>query len=259
MRSKTPLATLRKPAASIAPEALGELAERLRAIEGRGIVTDTPITPTGWREVDAALPDGGLRAGGLHEWCGLNGEGPRDAGWTPPLVVLAHLARRAIDAPRPRWSVWIGRRTWMYGHQAARTLGNIDQVLWVDPPDAASRLWAMEAALRCPGLVVVADGAGFDAAASRRLQLAAASTGTLGLLVRPLSELHAISFSLSRWSVRTCPGGGRHGRWLVNLVRCKGLHAGESPGWTLERTPDGCLGCLSPLAAHRPHTAAAAS
>lgn len=206
-----------------------------------------PTIGTGWGEVDGALPGGGLRAGGVHEWCGLNETEP----WTPPLLILAHLAGRASGGGR--WSVWIGRRTWMYGHAAVRGLGGMDRVLWVDPPDAGSRLWAIEAALRCPEMVVVADGSGVDAAGSRRLQLAAAATGTLGLLVRPMSELKAISFSLSRWSVQPHAGVG----WLVRLVRCKGVHAGDSPGWLIERNTDGCLRCVSPLAAHRPRAAAA--
>ncbi|MFZ2875519.1 MAG: hypothetical protein WAZ94_13685, partial [Phycisphaerales bacterium] len=50
---------------------LGDLAARLREIENRAVGESGAAVRTGWAEVDAALPEGGLRAGALHEWCGV--------------------------------------------------------------------------------------------------------------------------------------------------------------------------------------------
>ncbi|MCC6952134.1 MAG: hypothetical protein IT433_11915 [Phycisphaerales bacterium] len=237
---------------------LGDLAARLREIENRAVGEPGAAVRTGWVEVDAALPEGGLRAGALHEWCGVGGVGGDRrafATWVPPLLMLAHLARRAGRA----WSVWIGRRVWLHGHAACAALGGPERSLWVDAPDAGSRLWAIEAALRCPGVVVIADGSGFDSAASRRLQLAAASCGALGVLARPAAELAEISFASTRWAVSPAPGGGLAPRWMLTLVRCKGVRAVDSPRWMIERTRDGGLGCLSPELADGPGAQVAAS
>jgi protein ImuA len=181
--------------------------------------------------------------------------------WTPPLLILVHLARQVKDAAAEAsgWSIWIGHKVWLYGQAASHGLGGTARSLWVDTPNAGTRMWAVEAALRCPGLVVVADGSGFDGAASRRLQLAASASGTVGLLTRPMAEAGEISFSVTRWTVHTHPASELCTRWRLTLVRCKGMPAVESPEWLIERTRHGGLGCVSPDAADRLAPASAAS
>ncbi|MCE7973765.1 MAG: hypothetical protein DYG92_05465 [Leptolyngbya sp. PLA1] len=236
---------------------LGDLAARLREIENRAVGEPATAVGTGWAEVDAALPGGGLRAGAVHEWCGVGGDRRAFVAWVPPLLMLAHLARRAV---RPGgWSVWIGRRVWLHGHAACAALGGPERSLWVDAPDAGARLWAIEASLRCPGVVVLADGSGFGSAASRRLQLAASSCGSFGVLARPAGELAEISFASTRWEVSPAPGGDLAPRWKLTLVRCKGVRAVDSPRWMIERTRDGGLGCVSPELADGPGAQVAAS
>lgn len=104
---------------------LDELARRLRDIESRQVESAQSPVRTGWREVDAVLPGGGLAASATHEWIGLNAS-RRGERWTPPLLVLAHLVRQAMNdqtAP-PRWAVWIGKRVWLYGHAAMQSIGH---------------------------------------------------------------------------------------------------------------------------------------
>lgn len=93
---------------------------------------------------------------------------------------------------------------------------------------ASERLWAIDTALRCPGVtVVVADGSGLPMAATRRLQLAAASTGALVLLARPPEEVREISAATTRWIVtreaapeeNAAPEGPC---WRLALIRAKG-------------------------------------
>jgi hypothetical protein len=240
---------------ALAGRSLGDLAARLREIENRAVGEPAAAVCTGWAEVDAALPEGGLRAGALHEWCGVGGDRRGFAAWVPPLLMLGHLARRAGR----EWSVWIGRRVWLHGHAACAALGGPARSLWVDAPDAGARLWAIEAALRCPGVVVIADGSGFDSAASRRLQLAAGSCGAFGVLARPAGELAEISFAATRWTVAPASGGDLAPRWMLTLVRCKGVRAVDSPRWMIERTRDGGLGCVSSELADGPGAQVAAS
>lgn len=242
------------------PMPLRDLAEKLAAIEIRsGTSAEQRVISTGWREVDAMLPPHGLLTGAIHEWHGLESESR--SRWTPPLSMLAHFAAQAknTNASERPWLIWIGKRAWVYGHAAMRSLGATDRCLWIDPGDLAARMWAIDVALRCPGVIVIADGSGVDSASSRRLQLAASTAGTICFLARPFCELKEISFAATRWTVHTSPARGVCNRWTLKLVRCKGLQAVDSPLWIIERGDDGWLGCLSSDTAHRSGAAVAAS
>ena len=113
-----------------------------------------------------------------------------------------------------RWVVWIGSACrpharllvaglrGMHGGRRCRPdLRLLERSLAVDARTPAERLWATEQAARCPGVcAVIADAAGMDMAASRRLQLAATG-GSLVLLARPERERHLLSAASTRWLV----------------------------------------------------------
>ena len=177
------------------------LAERIGALEGRGqAVTDRPIhIATGWTAIDTAL-GGGIAPAGLHEWWGALPEVRAvlvQLAWN----TLLHDDRHRVGAHRH--VVWVGREAWpsadalvrglrapiagMFGQPVQRTWPDArlhDRSLLVDVPahDPGARLWAIEQAVRCPGVcAVIADGRGFDLAATRRLQLAASDTCLLSM------------------------------------------------------------------------------
>lgn len=278
---------------------------------------------SGWPGLDGALRvggAGGLARGAVHEWIGVcDGEGgPRtggDAPWSPPVLLMAHLAERAVADAATRGTaravVWIGRAVWPYPRVLAGGYGVLEVLhptagravdggerslalelalheraeafsagaassagdggstsdggsgagpselfarslfVDVDGRDAAEdprarrrrrgaprpgrKLWAIDTALRCPGVTaVVADGSGLDMAASRRLQLAAARSGALVLLARPPAERGEISAATTRWRVtrEESPeiADGDEGfaptargvRWRAELLRAKG-------------------------------------
>ena len=172
-----------------------------------------------------------MARGAIHEWFGLAGPNPASRGWTPPLGILIHLAWQALEQASSDSSgrvIWIGRRIWPHPRALIReTEGQARRLLccsvFIDPPDDASRLWAIDLALRCPAVVaVVADGRGLELPQTRRLQLAAESGAVLGLLGRPPGELERRSTASTRWRVRPAPGP--RPRWAVELLRCKGAH-----------------------------------
>jgi hypothetical protein len=192
---------------------------------------------TGWGPVDAA---GGLARGAAHEW--LSGEGEEwrrgrraDLGG---MGVAIHLARCAAEGA----AVWIGRRCWPPGRAlvagggvAEGAFSLLERSLFVDAPDRASRVWAIDLALRSSAVgAVVADGSGLDMASTRRLQLAARASGGGGfcLLLRPGSERRALSAAQTRWVVRPALTDGRRARWMIELVRRKGAvgQASSLPG-----------------------------
>jgi hypothetical protein len=174
--------------------------------------------------------------GAVHEWFGLAEPASASRGWTPPLGILIHLAWQALEQASNAASggrvIWIGRRIWPHPRALIRetaegVVGGVGGLLccsvFIDPPDDASRLWAIDLALRCPAVVaVVADGHGLELPQTRRLQLAAEAGAALGLLSRPPGELERRSTASTRWRVR--PALGPRPRWAVELLRCKGAH-----------------------------------
>jgi protein ImuA len=157
----------------------------------------------------------------------------------PPLGVVSALARASPAGGSV--VMWIGRRVW----PMPLTLGTLlERSVFVDPDCDAARFWAVDQALRCPGIgLVVADAMRLDMAGSRRLQLAAEHGGSTALLLRPSWERGVISAAETRWMVRpTTPGheAERLPRWELELLRCKGAALGaQGLRWTVE-VSDAC-------------------
>lgn len=120
---------------------------------------------------------------------------------------------------------------WFYPPAAARLGVDWERLLVVRPASAADALWALDQSLRCLGVAAVVawldrlDGRDF-----RRLQLAAESAGTVGLLVRPGSMRHEPSWAEVRWWAEPRPGEGPSDRrrLRVHLLRCRGGAADRS-------------------------------
>ncbi len=242
----------------------GAYSVRARGLEGRGaaIGDDTVLdagdgvaalrarlaecTRGGSREGVVAVEMLGqpLRCGALHEWIG---GGERDGWgrgvWTPPLGVVMDAAGRlsecGVDVGRGCSPVvWIGRACWPYA--MAMRPGVARSSVYVDAPDEASRVWAIDVALRGGSrIVVVADGTRFKLAQTRRLQLAAGAGGSVCLLVRARREEGELSAATTRWRVETVVGGSgpwARPRWIVTLLRHKDrpVLTEEQAAWIVE-------------------------
>ena len=248
-----------------------------------------PRVATGWAGIDAAV-GGGLHRGGLHVFEGDLLRSSHRAGgqaWCPPLGAAIHLAWRTLAYEHPedgRRVGWIGRevrpseRSLLGGVRAGRLSyssplgldpsnrvggysGVVDHRLreasfFVEtaPSQPGQRLWAIEQAIRCPGVaMVVADGRGLDAAAFRRLHLAARTaaddasgdhahagctgpTGTLVVLLLSSDVTARRCLSDTRWSVFPESNNASLGvpAWRVCLLRARGLHALSTSSRPLE-------------------------
>ena len=119
-----------------------------------------------------------------------------------------------------------------------------DRVIYVEAGDEKSVLVCFEEGLRHGGLgAVVAEVARLSMTASRRLQLAAESSGTIGIAIRrwrrpaEAADFGQPTASVTRWRVTVLPatplpvpGVGR-ARWQLELIRCR---AGESADFEVE-------------------------
>ena len=205
------------------------------------------VVPTGWSAVDRRLagraeasPEaGGLARGQVHEWFAVRPNGDTrpaaaQAAWRPPMTVLAHLAGQAAATAAAAGTggviAWVGHRVWPSpGFAAARE--QLDQSIYLDPPDEASRAWTLEVLLRSPAITaVIADGSGLSMAVTRRLQLAARAGRALVLLARPEHELLSLSAAATRWTVEPVPTTRDQPEWRVSLRRWKAATGAASIG-----------------------------
>lgn len=234
-----------------APSPRARLAKALEALARAPYLTAHPSPSTPLEPIP----------GVVHEWIGIVSSAPSGgrSPWLPPLALVAHLARTALDgAPRSARVLWIGRRAWPYPRaliagENDRAL--LDRSLFVDPRDDAERLWAIDLALRSRGVAaVVADAGNLTMPASRRLQLAAASGNTPALLLRPPREARSLSAAQTRWLVRHAPSPDRNPRWTVELLRCKGVRPATEESartWLVRRDHETGDVALAPDASRR--------
>lgn len=228
---------------------LAELRARIRGLEGLGGEGGRTL-PFGVEAVDSALPGGGLPLGCLHE---VTAEDP-GVGTAFAAGLLARLAAARPVVWPVMWPVmWIVRGRDLHAAGLAAYGLTPDRLIVVRARRDADALWAMEEALRCPHLSAVLGEAGrLDLTASRRLQLAAESSGVTGVLLRLGADrsVAAATAAVTRWRIAPAPAGEEadHGvgepRWRVTLERCRG---GRPGAWLLDWRDGG-------LAEAIPHT-----
>lgn len=173
--------------------------------------------------IDQSLPGGGLARGAIHEI--LAADPGTAAGFCALLLARAGGTALWIAAEPDAWPPGLAQ----FG------LSPADLVL-VAARRPADGLWAMEEALRCPGVaaaLLVAPE--LDMTAARRLQLAAEAGGVLGLLLRPAEAATGATAASTRWRVGALPGTGAvthdlgDPRWTLELVRARGGRPGAWP------------------------------
>jgi hypothetical protein len=135
--------------------------------------------PTGFANFDALLPGGGWPVGAITELM------PETQGIGELSLLLPALAKLSRAG---RYLVWIAPPCLPYPPALAQHGLVLNRVVLVQARDTASVLWAAEQALRCPAIgAVLAWPAALDDRRVRRLQLAAETGGSCGLLYRPPS------------------------------------------------------------------------
>ena len=212
-----------------------EAIETLRARIGRmgrsGAVAREKRLRFGLQAIDACLPSG-LPCGALHE---VLGHGPDTEHGTHPSLLIAGLLARH-DADRP--VLWAMQRGDLFPPGLAAVGLHPRRLILVE--GGAEVLAVMEEALRHPGLAaVVGEVEGrLGLTASRRLQLAAESSGVPAFAIRRSRRfddpaLLAPSAAASRWRVAALPSAlssalssaeaALPGRavWRVELLRCR--------------------------------------
>jgi protein ImuA len=213
-------------------EALRERTQRLEGAAGRR----RTVLPFGIKAIDRHLPEGGLALGALHEVAG-GGNGAIDG-------AAAALFAAGIAARTRGQVLWCVTRQDLFAPAIAQAGLAPDRVIYVEAGDEKSVLACFEEGLRHGGLgAVVAEVARLSMTVSRRLQLAAETSGAIGVAIRrwrrhtEAADFGQPTASVTRWRVTALPstalpvpGVGR-ARWQVELIRCR---AGESADFEVE-------------------------
>jgi protein ImuA len=233
---------------------MGSRIEHLRAhialLERGASRRQSSILPFGIPQIDARLPEGGLRLGALHEIAGGGNDALSGA--------VTALFAAGIAARTSGKILWCITRPDLFAPALEQAGLSAERVIYVEAGDEKSVLACFEEGLRHGGLgAVVAEVAKLSMPASRRLHLAAEESGTIGIALRrwrrqqDAADFGQPTAALTRWRVSVLPsqqlpvpGVGR-ARWLVELIRCR---AGESADFELEACDDtGHLGLPSDM------------
>jgi hypothetical protein len=191
----------------------------MAVVESGATAEDGEVISTGVAALDALLPRGGLRRGSVVEWLSAAAGGGAQT--------LALLAAR--EAGREGKSLVVVDRQRRFYPPAAAAWGiDLARLIVVHPASETDELWAIDQALRCRGIAAVWGRRDeLDPRDFRRLQLAAESGGTLGLLVRWAGVRGQPSWADVQFVVS--PRQSRTGWQLcVELARCRGSHPGQS-------------------------------
>ncbi|MEM9588844.1 MAG: hypothetical protein AAGA03_16305 [Planctomycetota bacterium] len=162
---------------------------------------------TGSETLNRWLPGNGLPADALTEWVGeTNGGGASTLALVAAsgLLVNDSPTSHSRSSPTAVGPLVIFDSTGTFYPPAARALGiSPERLILCRPRSHADLVWSIDQALRCAAVAAVfswVDGRLNDRDA-RRLQLAAESGRTPGLLVRPASVRHRPTFAETRFHV----------------------------------------------------------
>ncbi|MEJ1117038.1 ImuA family protein [Phyllobacterium sp. CCNWLW109] len=218
---------------------LAELRDRIERLQA-GRARAAEVLPFGVKLIDRVLPGGGLALGSLHEVAGGGNGAVHGA--------VAALFAAGIAARTKGKVLWCITRQDLFAPAIAQVGLASNRVIYVEAGDEKAVLSCFEEGLRHGGLgAVVAEVARLSMTSSRRLQLAAEGSGTIGIAVRRWRrQAEAADFgqptaSVTRWRVTALassplpvPGVGR-ARWQLELIRCR---AGESADFEVEACDD---------------------
>lgn len=205
---------------------------------GTALPSQTAALSTGLSPLDRLLPGGGLNAGSLVEWLAAPGGGA---------LQLAFPGVRAALSTGGVWCV-VAEDDAFCPLPAAEIAGT--RCLLVRPQTAAEAWWAVEQALRCPGVAVTwCWAASTPERVLRRWKLAAEDGGRCGMVFRPLAARRQPSWADVRWLVTplTAPHRCSGRRLRVELLACRGGFGGTAVNLEFEHAT-GAVHVVSELA-----------
>lgn len=198
----------------VSRDLLADLRQQVAQLERSGRAVEGAVG-LGLPAIDNVLPDGGLAGDAVHECLG-------DAA-----AVFATLVAARLKGP-VLWCLDTSRRENPYGPGLSSLGFDPSRLILARCRGLKEMLWTMEEGLRssAPSLVIAEPEANVGLVESRRLQLAAETGGTLGLILREQGDAGRLAPSAvaSRWQFTSAAEGG----WRIGLQRCRGTTRAEN-------------------------------
>jgi hypothetical protein len=172
-----------------------------------------PGTSSGFAQLDASLPGGGWPTGAIAELM------PAAMGIGELSLLLPALSRLARAG---RYIAWIAPPYLPYAPALVQRGLPLERVLIIRSRALQESLWATEQTLLCPAIgAVLSWPAQISGKNVRRLQLAAETGGSLGILYRPAAAAHEPSPAALRLRLEATADG-----LAVAILKCRGGRAG---------------------------------
>jgi protein ImuA len=172
---------------------------------------------TGLRVMDGVLPEGGIKRSGVHEILSEREN-------SPGFFFAMMLARGAGSDGGT--IVWCDPSRTIFPPALVAAGIHLDRLYLLRPKSEKDLLWSIAESLRCRGVAaVIAAPPRLSDLEARRLQLAAETGGTTGLLLRTTGkkrEFPSHYAAVTRWLVRPCPGETTVQRWKIRLIHGHG-------------------------------------
>ncbi|WP_236625581.1 ImuA family protein [Rhodopirellula baltica] len=190
---------------------LQKLRRQTEAISDPLVATDsTPRFSTGSSALDSWLPGGGMRRGTISEWIAETEGG--GAG-TLSLLAAAQILGTANQPHPPAHAhhdgpvIVVDPGGHFYAPAAIACGIPAERIVWCRVTNRRDAVWTLDQALRCGSVAAVWSMLPWNLndRDARRLQLAAETGQTPGLLVRTASAGRRPSFASVRWHVRSVP------------------------------------------------------
>lgn len=178
------------------------------------------VISSGNSHLDRLLPRGGFARGTLVEWVAERGEA---AAGTLAILTAWEAARAG------GYLVILDGCSRFYAPAAAAWGVDLQRTLVIRAANTRDQIWALDQALRCPGVSAVWAPIShldrqLDASCLRRWQLAAEQGGTLGLLIRSAQARQLPCWSDAQLQVTVRGGQGSEETWRlgVELLKVRG-------------------------------------
>lgn len=190
------------------------LEQLARLCQGEWRRSSPPAAPSGFAALDASLPGGGWPIGAIAE---LMPEAMGIGEMALLAPALSTLARAG------RYILWIAPPYLPHAPALVQWGLPLERLLIIQTRGLQESLWAAEQALRCPAVGAVLSWPVEIADRNvRRLQLAAAAGGSLGILYRPAGAAREHSPAALRLRLRPAAQG-----LAVDIHKCRGGRAGR--------------------------------
>jgi protein ImuA len=211
---------------------INRLKKEIFPLEGLGLHPPNTALDLGLGFMADAFPRGSFPLGAVHELISYGSEAEASAAGFIAGILSGLMKNGGV-------AVWIGQSSILFP-PALKTFGiQPDRLIFIDLWKEKDLLWALEEALKCPGLsAVVGELPELGFTHSRRFQLAVEQSKVTGFILRSNPKSITPNSCIARWKIRPLPScsednlpGLGHSRLQVDLLK---IRNGRPGSWALE-------------------------